>query len=101
MTRTSEVQFQLRALLRCMIGRRAPLSPPDPVINGGVVNVNQHDVGPVPIRGVRRGFELELVKPESVPHCCHIEGEGMVTVYELGASFTKRPVVLHIRKGLG
>jgi len=79
----------------------APRFSTRPVIDGGVVNVNKHDVGPVPVRGVRRGCEFKLVKPESVPHRRHIEGEGMVTVYELGLSFAKRLVVHLSPKRLG
>ena len=84
-----------------MICRRAPQCPPIPMFDGGVINVNEHHVGPVPVRVVGRGHELKLVEPESVPHRCHIEGEGMVTVCKLGVSFTKRAVVLYVLKGLG
>ena len=79
-----------------MIGRSAPRCPPHPIINGGVINVNHHHIGPIPICAVRRGCELKLVEPESVPHHCHIEGDGMMTVCKLEASFTKWPVVLYV-----
>ena len=83
-----------------MICARAPLSPPRPVFDGRVINVNKY-YGPVPIRAVWRGYKLKLVEPESVPHRCHIDGEGVLTVRELGVSFAKRPFV-HLReKGLG
>ena len=76
-----------------MICTSAPRPPSIPVFDGGVTNIDKHYVGPIPVRAVRRGYELKLVEPEGVPHRCHIEGEGMVTVCELGVSFTKRPIV--------
>jgi hypothetical protein len=74
--------------------------PPGPIFDGGVINVNEHDIGPVPVRNVRRGY-VKLVEPERVPHRRRIEGEGMLTVRELGVPLAKRPVVHLGEKGLG
>ena len=88
---TSEVQFQLRG--RCNIYVVAPRLPSVAVLNGGVINVDHHHVGPVPVRAARRGSEPKLVKPECISHRRHIESEGMMTVCELGLPFTKLPIV--------
>ena len=88
---TSEVKFQLR-------GRRniyvvAPRFPSVAILNGLVSKVEHHNVGPIPVRAASRGSEPKLIEPESAPHRCHVEGESMMTVCELGLSFTKLPVV--------
>jgi len=91
MTKTSEVQFQLRG--RCNIYVGAPRFPPVAILNSRVIKADLHHVGSVPVHVVRRGSEKKLVEPESVPHRCHIEGEGMMTVCDVGLAFTKFPVV--------
>ena len=96
---TSEIQSQLRILCNIYVDVRvvSPRFPSVAVLNGRIIKLDHHHVGPVPVRAARRGSEPKLVEPESVvSRRCHVEGEGVMTVCEMGPSFTKLQVILRV-----